>query len=54
MMLDVAGGVLIAMAIGALFALGFWLLTEDEKRSSWFCMLLATGLALWIVIARWP
>jgi hypothetical protein len=57
MMLDVAGGVLIAAFVCGLFALGFAIVAEKtgfEERWGIWCILLAFGLTLWIVIARWP
>ena len=57
MMLDVAGGVLIAAVICGLFALGCGILAEKfDIREGWGAvwMLLAVGLTIWIVIDRWP
>lgn len=60
MMLDVAGGVIIAAAICGLFAFGVFSLIDLANRDwrargletgpAWVCICLSLGAAIWIVL----
>ena len=50
MMLDVAGGVLIAAFICALFAFGVWSVTQDENGLGLTCIIASIVAAIWVVL----
>ncbi len=50
MMLDVAGGVIIGLAVGAGFAAGIYSFLNDQNGVGVFYLVASVGTALWIVL----
>ncbi len=50
MMLDVAGGVLIAASICALFAFGIWAGSEDNAGVAATCIIASIIAGIWVVL----
>ncbi len=51
MMMEVAGGVIIGLAVGAGFAAGIYSFVNDEAGVGWFFIVASVGAALWIVLS---
>ena len=49
MMMDVAGGVIIALAVGAGFAAGIYSLTNNQNGVGALYLTASVGTGLWIV-----